>query len=103
LCEEVAAGMGRCGSVQASSMTLGVSERVNVYVPELRPGLSGLVMLEAEFPLLWRRAWLAGACDDRSLAMMADRDDGDDLRACGYRRGMSTVDTGDGCTITKPT
>jgi hypothetical protein len=67
----VAVGIGRCGSVQGPSsyVTLGVSERLKVKVPELRGGLSGLVMLEAEFPLLWRRAWLAGACDDLSLAM----------------------------------
>jgi hypothetical protein len=77
---EVAVGMGRCGSIQGSSsyVTLGVSERLKVKVPELRAGLSGLVMLEAEFPLLWSRAWLDGACDDRSLAM-AKRGCGDDL------------------------
>jgi hypothetical protein len=68
-------------------MTFGVSERLKVYVPEpeLRPGLSGLVTLEAEFPLLCRRAWLAGACDGRSLAMTAKCGVDDDCQVweCG--------------------
>jgi hypothetical protein len=87
--------MGRCGSVQGSSyVVLGVSERLNVNVPELR----GLVMLEAEFPLLCSRAWFDGAC---ALAMAKRGVDGV-VGAC-YRRGMSTSKAGDGCTITKPT
>jgi hypothetical protein len=71
--------MGRCASVHVSSMTLGVSERLKVYVPELRrPGLSVPVTLEAELLLLCKRPWLAGACDGRSLAMAANRDVDDD-------------------------
>lgn len=106
-CNVVAVGMGRCGSVQGSSkVVLGVSLRLNVKVPELRGGLSGLVMLEAEWALLWRRAWLAGACDDLSLAMaMANRDGTISGRcatadvACQH----AMEQTATGCTITKPT
>lgn len=97
--------MGRCGSVQGSSkVVLGVSLRLNVKVPELRAGLRGLVMLEAEWALLWRRAWLAGACDDdrsRAMATMANRD-GDDLWALCYRGDMKWSETAC-CTVTKPT
>lgn len=79
-CDVVAAGMGRCGSIQGSSyVVFGVSERLKAKDPELRAGLSGPVMLDAEFPLLCRRAWFEGACAALSLAMSTANACVDDL------------------------
>lgn len=81
--------MGGCVSIQGSSkVVLGVSVRLNVKAPELPTGLSEPGKLEAECPLLWRRAWLVGACAERSRPILG-LDVGDGITGVACQHDMA--------------